>query len=279
MQARTLKILAFSLIGLSVLLAIAGIRLSQDAPNNAVTLAPESPYRVIVTSRELAANTIITAEDVQSIPYPMSTGGTFIKPEEVIGKEVYIAVPQGEVLRSTHFEMSSVLSEQVKPGFRAMAVSVDETIGTGGYLLPGDKVDVIFATRANRETGNLSIARRILTDITVLAFGNVIQGNVIQGNSVKPEEASGKRSRTAVLEIPQAEVSKLLLAETAGTLRLAAVGDRELDALKLEAEPEKRPEVRAGIDDLVGTATVKRSPRPRVYVYHGDSVETVRTQP
>lgn len=278
MQARTLKILAFSLIGFSVLLAIVGIRLSQEPAPNAVALAPESPYRVIVSSRDLAPNTIITAEDVQSIPYPLSTGGTYIKAEEVIGKEVYVPVPQGEVLRTTHFEMNSMLSEQVKPGFRAMAVSVDETIGTGGYLLPGDKVDVIFATRANRETANQSLARRILSDITVLAFGNVIQGNVIQGNSVKPEDASGKRSRTAVLEIPEADISKLLLAETSGTLRLAAVGDRELDAMKLESEPEKRQEVRASIGDLVGTA-VNRRPPPRVYVYHGDSVETVRTQP
>ena len=55
-------------------------------------------------------------------------------------------------------------------------------------------------------------------------------------------------------------------------------GSFELDALKLESDPEKRQEVRASIGDLVGTA-VKRSPPPRVYVYHGDSVETVRTQP
>ncbi len=278
MQARTLKILAFSLIGLSVLLAIVGIRLSQEPATNAVALAPESPYRVIVTSRDLSPNTVITEEDIQSIPYPLSTGGTYAKVEDVIGKEVYVPVPQGEVLRSSHFEMTSVLSEQIKPGFRAMAVSVDETIGTGGYLLPGDQVDVIFATRANRETGNQSVARRILTDITVLAFGNVILGNVIQGNSVKPEDASGKRSRTAVLEVPETDISKLLLAETSGTLRLAAVGDRELDALKLDADPEKRGEIRARIPDLVGTA-VKHTPKPRVYVYHGDSVETVRTQP
>lgn len=278
MQARTLKIMAFSLIGLSVLLAIVGIRLSQEPASSAVALAPESPYRVMVSSRDLAPNSVITAEDVQAIPYPLSTGGTFVKPEDVIGKEVYVPVPKGEVLRTSHFEMNSVLSEQVKPGYRAMAVSVDETIGTGGYLLPGDKVDVIFATRASRETSNQSVARRILADITVLAFGNVIQGNVIQGNSVKPEEASGKRSRTAVLEIPEAEISKLLLAETSGSLRLAAVGNRELDAMKLEAEPVKRDEIRASIGDLVGTA-VNRKPPPRVYVYHGDSLETVRTQP
>lgn len=278
MQARTLKILAFSLIGLSVLLAIVGIKLSQDPASNAVALAPESPYRVIVTSRDIAPNTMITAEDVQSIPYPLSTGGTYTSIEDVVGKEVFVAVPQGEVLRANHFEMSSVLSEQVKPGHRAMAVSVDETIGTGGFLLPGDKVDVIFATRANRETGNQSVARRILNDVTVLAFGNVIQGNVIQGNSVKPEDASGKRSRTAVLEVAESDISKLLLAETSGILRLAAVGDRELEAMKLEADPDKRQEVRANIGDLVGTA-VKRKPQPRIYVYHGDAVETVRTQP
>lgn len=279
MQARTLKILAFSLIGLSVILAIVGIRLSQQPAEKAATLAPESPYKVLVTSRDLPPKTVIRAEDVQLIPYPMSTGGTYNAVDQVVGKEVHIAVPKGEVVRSSHFEMDSVLAEQVSPGFRAMAVAVDETIGTGGYLLPGDKVDVIFATRASRETDNQSIARRILTDVKVLAFGNVIQGKVIEGNSAKADEASGKRSRTAVLEVAEADISKLLLAETAGSLRLAAVGDRELGDLALATEAEKRAEVRARMNDLLGQPAVKRKPPPKVYVYHGDSVETVRTSP
>ncbi len=274
MQPKTLKILAFGLIGFSVILAIIGLRLSSQPKVNSVALAPESPYKVVVSKRAIAPNTVLTADDVQSIPYPLSAGGTFSETSAVVGKEIYVALPQGEVLRQQHFEISSVLAEQVSPGFRALAVAVDETIGTGGYLMPGDKVDVLFATRANRESGNVSVSRRILTDIKVLAFGNVLQGSAPTG-----DEASGKRSRTAVLEVPEADISKLLLAETAGSLRLAAVGERELEQLKLEATPTERAEIRADMDDVIGKPKQVYKPRPKVYVYHGDSVETVRTSP
>ncbi|MBB3046728.1 pilus assembly protein CpaB [Litorivivens lipolytica] len=273
MQPKTLKILAFGLIGFSLILAIVGIRLSSQPEVKSTVLAPESAYKVVVTKRAIEPNTVLSADDVQSIPYPLSTGGTFTETSAVVGKEVYVALPQGEVLREQHFEISSVLAEQVKPGYRAMAVAVDETIGTGGYLMPGDKVDILFATRASRESGNSSLSRRILTDITVLAFGNVLQG------TPPADEATGKRSRTAVLEVPEADISKLLLAETAGSLRLAAVGDRELEQMELETTPAERAEIKADMADVIGKPKQVYKPRPKVYVYHGDSVETVRTNP
>ena len=108
----------------------------------------------------------------------------------------------------------------------------------------------------------------------MLAFGNVLQGS-----PPASDEASGKRSRTAVLEVPEAEISKLLLAETAGSLRLAAVGERELEQLELEATPTERAEVKADMADVIGKPKQVYKPRPKVYVYHGDSVETVRTSP
>ena len=271
MQTKTLKLVAFTLIGFSVVLAIIGIRLGSGRDDKAIALAPESPYKVLVSTRDLAPNTVLTAEDVQSIPYPLSTGGTYQTTDEVIGKEVFVNVPKGEVLREAHFEISSVLAEQVTPGHRAMAVTIDETVGTGGFLTPGDSVDIIFAMKGNAASGNTAISRRLLSDIKVLAFGNVLQGSAPES-----EPASGKRSRTAVLEVPEAEISKLLLAETAGTLRLAAVGGRELEQLTLEADPVERQEIQADMADLVGKPKSTYVP-PRVYVYHGDSVETVRT--
>lgn len=271
MQPKTLKLIAFALIGLSVVLAIIGISLGSGSDNQAVALAPESPYKVLVSTRDIEPNTVLTAEDVQSIPYPLSTGGTYQTTDEVLGKEVFVKIPKGEVLRDTHFEISSVLAEQVTPGHRAMAVTVDETVGTGGFLTPGDNVDILFAMKGNAASGSTAISRRLLSDIKVLAFGNVLQGSTPEG-----EPASGKRSRTAVLEVPESEISKLLLAETAGTLRLAAVGDRELEQLKLEADPVERREIQSNMADLIGKPKSTYVP-PRVYVYHGDSVETVRT--
>lgn len=271
MQPKSLKLVAFSLIGLSVILAIVGIRLGSSDNNKAVTLAPESPYKVLVSTRDIEPNSILTDEDVQTIPYPLSTGGTFQKAKDVVGKEIFVRLPKGEVLRQSHFEISSVLAEQVTPGHRAMAVSVDETVGAGGFLMPGDSVDVIFAAKGGSRKDSSHFSRRILSDIKVLAFGNVIQGSGPDG-----EPVSGKRSRTAVLEVPEPEISKLLLADTSGTLRLAAVGDRELAQLKLEAEPTARIEVKADMSDIVGKPKSTYVP-PKVYVYHGDTVETVRT--
>lgn len=274
MKPRTLKIIAFMLVVMAVVLAVAGYRLSQQQPPQQAAVG-ELPYKVVVAASDIAPNEPIKARDVELAPYPVATTGTFSDMNEVIGKEPFTLVRKGQMLTADHFSGGSILAGQISPDYRAMAVTVDETIGTGGFLQPGDRVDVVYSSRANRETNNRSLARRVLTNVKVLAFGATVKG--FEAEDDRSGGSSGKRSRTAVLEIRETDVSKLLLAENTGVLRLVAVGQGDLGSgLAADADDENA----VTMPDLTGwKGKGAANPRPSVYVYHGDDVQTVRTTP
>ncbi len=278
MKPRTLKILALVLVALSVVLAVAGYRLSQQQAPVQQAAGPAMEYQVVVAARNIEPGTEISEDDVQLIPYPVATTNTYSNLQQVLDKQNFSLIRSGEVLRGDHFAGASILANQVNPGHRAMAVTVDETIGTGGFLQPGDRVDVIYSSRASRETGNRSLARRVLTNIKVLAFGSEIPGAAVEED--KTGASKGKRSRTALLEVHQDDVGKLLLAETTGVLRLVALGEVESRALT-EATAEATDAIKDKATTLPALTgwTGGEQPRPKVYVYHGDEVETVRTSP
>lgn len=58
------------------------------------------------------------------------------------------------------------LSVVLNPGMRAVAVSVDVETGAGGFILPGDRVDVL----ESRPLNDVNVTRTILRNIRVLAI-------------------------------------------------------------------------------------------------------------
>lgn len=273
MQPKTLKLLAVLLITVSFLLAVAGYRLSQGqpVPEVAVAPAPVNENQVLVVKKDLDAGVTISEKDVDAIAFPMKLDTGYQKVEEVVGKVLSRPVPQGAVLRKPDFETGSILSPQIANGYRALAVTVDEAGGTGGFLLPGDRVDVVYSVRANKETASQTLAKVIVKRARVLAYGNVIEGEDPTGN------ASGKRSRTAVLEVRENEVGSLLLAETTGTLRLAAIGKTEI-LESSDDEQAKKPNI-ITLSQLSGRPKPARRRASGIEMYFGEELKTVSVGP
>jgi pilus assembly protein CpaB len=63
----------------------------------------------------------------------------------------------------------------VQPGMRAMSISVTVDTGAGGFILPGDRVDVILATQA--EGGRGYVTQTVLKNIRVLAIDQSAQAD------------------------------------------------------------------------------------------------------
>ncbi|MEO7775789.1 MAG: Flp pilus assembly protein CpaB, partial [Steroidobacteraceae bacterium] len=53
----------------------------------------------------------------------------------------------------------------VSPNMRAVSIRVDDVVGVGGFLLPGNRVDVV----ASHERDGKAFAETILNDVKVLA--------------------------------------------------------------------------------------------------------------
>ncbi len=97
---------------------------------------------------------------------------------------------------------------------RAVAVPVTETAGAGGFLAPGDRVDV-FLTRTMDE--GAAYATTIVQGARVLAVGQLADTSKADPVIVK----------SATLEVTPAEAQRIALAQSIGaiTLALRATGD------------------------------------------------------
>ncbi len=104
----------------------------------------------------------------------------------------------------------ATLASLVDPAKRAMTVSVDEILGVAGFVLPGDRVDVIV-TRNARSGDPMSVQSDVLLqDIKVLAIDQLADDRV----------ESPAVSRAVTLEVEPQMAQKLVLGATVGRLSL-----------------------------------------------------------
>lgn len=295
MQVRTLKIIATLLIISAIVMGVIGYKISQQDSNRNATPVAAAPantgdiayaQKVVVVSQNIAKGTTLTKEMLELVPFPIPVDDAFSQQKDLINKKTEYALHKGDVLRLGHFVKQSPLTSDIREGYRAIAVDVDEVVGTGGFLVPGDHVDIIFTTRASKETYNKSLSRRILGNIRLLAYGSDIGEQLPdpvtddKRTRKTDDKNSGKRSRSAVLEVSIKDINTLTLAENSGKLRLVAVGERDINSA---INDESDSSVNSDNTDN-DTATFIRSvtglkppTAPKsVYVYSGDQVETVR---
>lgn len=107
----------------------------------------------------------------------------------------------------------SYMSAIIKPGMRAVAVSISAETGAGGFILPNDRVDVIVTFAVRNDRGEQAYAAEtVLTNIRVLAID--------QAEREEGEE-NAIVGKTATLELTAQESEVLALASASGTVSLA----------------------------------------------------------
>lgn len=127
---------------------------------------------VIIAAMEIPFGTKVEARHVRVITLPRSAplGAHYEKTEDVVGLVATQKVVGGEILLKERFAdrvSGSTLAAIVKPEMRAVTVRVDDVVGVGGFLLPGNHVDVV-ASRMNPRDQRAE-AKTVLRDLNVLA--------------------------------------------------------------------------------------------------------------
>ena len=111
------------------------------------------------------------------------------------------------------------LSVTLLPGMRAVAIPLTPQTGVGGFILPGDRVDVLVTRReaANGAAATATV-EPVLRNVQVLAIDQQVQA---------PKNAKSLVGGSATLEVPAADVEVLLGAEGHGdvTLTLRSYAD------------------------------------------------------
>lgn len=200
------------------------------APTPAPTSPPpEDPLRqpVVVLLRDVAPYVALKAEDVVIERLKVAPAGSFSSVDQVVGRSSWRTLSAGSWLNESSFASGGTLARMIRPQERALAVNVDEVIGAGGQLNPGDYVDVLLYLPQDALNAESS-SQIAVPALRVLSVGELL-GPTLDGNPARNSTAEERQSlearkasaRTVVLAVPQVLLSRLMLATQAGVLRLA----------------------------------------------------------
>jgi pilus assembly protein CpaB len=117
--------------------------------------------------------------------------------------------------RVSGFGGRATLSAVVNPDMRAFTIRVDEYLGVAGFVLPGDRVDVIYV----RPEGAAQEARSSTPPVSDILLQNLLVLAVDQIADHQKEKPIPARAVT--LEVSSVDAQKLTLASQVGTLTLA----------------------------------------------------------
>jgi pilus assembly protein CpaB len=207
-----LKVTAVAMVTLALSLGFVAYRAASVASRKAAGVE-EGTGRVVVALQPLRAGEKIEARSVALHRVDLVPEDAYVDPAQVIGQMPAVALGRGEILLAKHFEPDSAIARMLDPDERAVAVKIDGVTGLGGFVRPGDRVDVLFFLRRDGREVVETQARTLLTDVRVLAYGKDVEA---RGDARPVLDA-----RTAVLAVREADAPLLLLGDTAGKLRLA----------------------------------------------------------
>lgn len=230
MSARQLIVLVIAgIAAVAALLLIRGMGGREDAP--AEEAEQVSGEQILVAARDVPQGAALSPGDLAVALFPeRSVGPSFVRlsaqpsaQADLVGAVTRRSFVQGEPITSTAVvqpEGRGFMAAQLEPGFRAVAIEIEEQTAAGGYIQPNDHVDVIVTTRAQNSEGSGEQVNStiILEDIRILALGETTQTQT-EGEGPQPIEAS-----VAVLELTAEDARTLALADEMGTISLALRG-------------------------------------------------------
>lgn len=226
MTSRMMLVLAAFLLLGAAIAGYLGFRTTRDAQQAAVIAQQKmieaksqtgvgvpGKTPVVVARQAVAAYHKLTAEDLSVDYLRVAPPRTYRDLKELVGQVLQEPLEPGMLVELRHLQPGSEIARLLKPGERAVAIPVDEVIGGGGFVQPGDKVDVLLFLRGDLGRDSAQIVMR---GLRVIGFGTQLIS--ADGNAQK---AGTERPRTAVLAVSEKDVTRFMLASNMGSLRLA----------------------------------------------------------
>lgn len=182
-----------------------------------VLAAEPATQPVVVAASNLQLGAELKAEDLVVVGFPAGRApeGTFSSPAELVGRGVISPMVKNEpVLKGklASKEAGSGLPPVIPEGMRAVSVRVDEVVGVAGYVLPGNRVDVLATANPTDQRADTT-TKVILSNVQVLTAGTRMEQD--QENT-KPVQVTV----VTLLVFPE-QSERLALASTEGKIQLA----------------------------------------------------------
>jgi len=222
------KIIAALLVLVALALGIYAWVLSRKPvplPPTAIVAAAKEQralFPVVVTARAVPAGQPLAAESLRVERLPINPSGAFQEVAKAVDSIPVADMGEGTPVLAN--QLVTGLALHVPTGERALSIKVDEVIGVGNRVRPGDFVDVFFTLKTDNKEIERSQARLLLSRMRVLAYGTAsVDGAPSQTAEGKAAQSQQRAevARTVVLAVPVADVNRLVLGEATGRLMLA----------------------------------------------------------
>lgn len=207
----------------AVLLAVLGGGAAYVALAGGSAEASGDRVTVLVLERDVAVGARLVASDLREARVdagsPLRTG-TISSTEAAIGQYALFPMVAGEPLMAAKVSSQPAgggLAVLIPPGRVAVSVAVNDVIRTGGFITPGDRVDVLGVV-TKEATG---VAELVLRDIPVLAVSSVAVGDEADSDSKAGAENPRSLDTTVTLAVTVEEARRLVQVDELGKLRLA----------------------------------------------------------
>ena len=176
---------------------------------------PLNTSTIVVASKSLRYGTELTPQAMREIAWPEGAlpAGAFANIADAMkgGKRVVLAaIEQNEPILSVKVTgpgQRATLSALVKDGMKAVTIRVNDVEGVGGFVLPGDRVDVVLTRQVDKTSASNEV---------VLQNGRVLA--VDQSADERADKPAVVKAVT--LEVDTVGAQRLSLAATVGSLSL-----------------------------------------------------------
>jgi pilus assembly protein CpaB len=190
---------------------------------------------VVVTAGDVTFGVKLDKTMLRTVRYPKESvpAGAFSTVDSVVGQTTKIFMTTKEPV--TAIKLSSLgggLSMLVRPGMRAASIEVNQVSGVSGFILPGDRVDMLV-TVLQVQNPDDAYTQTVLQNLEVLAAG--------QETRTKDNKPITVQSVTVLVEPEQAEVMAHATRQGQITLVLRARGD---DSTLARLRPVKTSDLR-----------------------------------
>ncbi len=226
MDKRKLMLLVGALIvAIGTAFAARSLFVGASTPQaEAASKVPMGP-KVLVAQRALPVGTIITVDSLNFQPWPkdLVQDAYFVEGEadlqKMVGTVVRNPITAGEPVTKGNLVAPGdrgFLAAALGAGMRAVTIPISARTGVGGFVFPGDHIDLVLTQTVKGGEGSpLKASETILKNVRVLATDQSTEQEMVEGKT------RVRTFSTVTLEVTPKMAEKIAVAQTIGTISLS----------------------------------------------------------
>ncbi len=219
----------FLILAIVLGLAAAGVVFLYLSQQSAASITTRQTRPVVVAASDLTFGTKLERNMLKVVNYPKDAvpPDAYSTLDSVEGQTTKIFLAAREaVLKRKLSTAGGGLSMMVRPTMRASSVTVTLVSSVSGFVVPGDRVDVLVTIDRNNSAIDNAVTRTILQNIEVLAAG-------VKTEQKDQENKPNTDLQTVTLLVDPQNAETMALAMHEGKIHLTLRNPEDVDTLKL----------------------------------------------